>query len=157
MEKPAPMSLKDLLNQDMIAALKQRDTVALGAIRLVRSRIKELEIEKRRELAEEEISDAVVAAIRRRHEAIEQFRRGNRMDLVAKEEREIQVLQKYAPTPLGADEIAALVDEAIRETGASQPGDLGKVMGKLMPKVRGKADGTEINRLVRERLGASGS
>src|SRR5262245_50105578 len=118
------MSLKQLLNDDMNIALKKRDTVALGAIRLVRARIKELEIEKRRELAEEEISEAVSQSIRRRHEAIEQFRRGNRLDLVAKEEREIEVLKKYAPKPLSMEEVHSLIEQAIRETGASQPGDL---------------------------------
>lgn len=148
------MSLKETLETDMNAALKQRDTIALGAIRLVRARIKELEIEKRRALSEEEVGDAVAQAIRRRHDAIEQFRRGNRLDLVAKEEREIEVLTKYAPTPLSAGEVVALIDEAIRETGASKPQDLGKVMGKLAPKVKGKADGAEVSRLVRERLGA---
>jgi len=150
------MSLKELLEADMNAALKQRDTVALGAIRLVRTRVKNLEIEKRRPLVEEEIADAVASEIRRRHEAIEQFRRGNRLDLVAKEEREIEVLAKYAPTPLTAEEVTALVDEAIREAGASSPQDLGRVMGRLMPKVRGKADGAEVNRIVRKKLGAPG-
>jgi uncharacterized protein YqeY len=150
------MDLREQLLADMNQALKSGDKIALGAIRLLRVQIHEEEKQKKRPLTDEEIAEIGFQAIRKRRDAIEQFQRGNRQDLVDKEETEIKVVERYLPARMGEAELRGLVTEAIRETGATQPKDLGKVMGRLMPKVKGKADGGEVNRIVRELLAAAG-
>ena len=150
------MDLRERLFADMNQALKSGDKIALGAIRLLRVQIHEEEKQRKRPLTDEEIAEIGFQAIRKRRDAIEQFQRGNRQDLVDKEEFEIKVVERYLPARMSEPELRALVAEAIRETGATQPKDLGKVMGRLMPKVKGKADGSDVNRIVRELLEAAG-
>lgn len=149
------MNLKDRLLDDMKTALRQGDKITLGAIRLLRARIVELEKEKRRSLTDEEIQQAAVSALKRHREAAEQFRRGNRLDLAGKEEAEIVVVERYAPQQMSEQELRALVAETIRETGALAPGDFGRVMGVLMPKIKGRADGKVAGEIVRKSLGTS--
>lgn len=149
------MSIKDRLLEDMKTALRQGDKISLGAIRLLRARIIELEKDSQRPLTDEEVQETAFAAIKRHREAAEQFKRGNRQDLVDKEEGEIAVIERYLPRQMSEDELRAAVAESIRETGATQPADLGKVMGALMPKIKGRADGKLANQFVRESLGSS--
>lgn len=147
------MSLKDQLAEDMKTAMKAKDHVTLSTIRMVTSAIKNKEIELIRKLSEEEVAEVVVKAIKQRRDSIEQYRKGAREDLAVKEEAEIVVLERYLPKQLTEEEITALAREAIAAVGATSAKEMGKVMGQLMPKVKGKADGGLVNRVVKGLLG----
>jgi len=146
------VDLKSRLNTDMKEALKAGDRIRLSTIRLVLSEIKNAEIEKRGELTEDELLGVLSKEARKRREAIEEFERGGRKDLVFKESEELKILKGYMPRQLSDEEIRKVIREAIEETGASSPRDLGKVMGVVMPKVRGKVDGKVVNRIAAELL-----
>jgi len=143
------MTLKEKLLGDLKRAMKEKDRSALNAIRMITNDIKNREIELRRELDDGEIAQLISAQVRKREEAIEQFRKGNRMDLVEEESRQVELLKSYLPKPLSQEELSQMIDEAIEEAGA----DLGKVMRLIMPKVRGRADGKLVNQMVRNKLG----
>jgi uncharacterized protein YqeY len=146
------MNLKETLNSDLKTALKAGEKLRLSTIRMLLAEIKNAEIAKRGELTDEELLAVAAREARKRNEAIEEFARGGRQDLVDKETYELSVLDAYLPEQLSDEELRLIVGETIAEVGASSPGDLGKVMGKLMPKVKGKADGKKVNQLVREML-----
>ena len=146
------MELKTRLAEDLKSALRSGDRLRTSVIRLLTARIKNREVEKRGPLTDAEALQAVSASCKQRQEAIEQYRRGGRQDLVDKETAELAILQSYLPAALGPDDLQALVREAIRDTQASSLRDMGKVMALLMPKVIGRADGTVVSTLVRETL-----
>jgi uncharacterized protein YqeY len=146
------MGLKETLNEDLKASLKAGEKLKLSTIRMLLSEIKNAEIAKRGELTDEELLAVAAHEARKRKEAIEEFAKGGRQDLVDKETYELSVLEAYLPEQLSDEEVRRIVEETIQEAGASTPADLGKVMGKLMPKVKGKADGKKVNQLVREML-----
>lgn len=146
------MGLKEDIAAESKAALKGGDKVKLATLRMLLSEIRNAEIAKRAELTGEEIDAVVAREARRRREAIEEFARGGRQDLVDREEYELAVIKEYMPEQLSEEEIRSIAASAIEQTGASSPGDLGRVMGKLMPQVKGKADGKLVNRIVRELL-----
>ncbi|HID55258.1 TPA: GatB/YqeY domain-containing protein [Candidatus Poribacteria bacterium] len=146
------MTLKERLLGDLKRAMKEKDRSALNAIRMITNDIKNREIELRRELDDGEIAQLISAQVRKREEAIEQFRKGNRMDLVEEESRQVELLKSYLPKPLSQEELSKMIDEAIEEAGAKSPKDLGKVMRLIMPKVRGRADGKLVNQMVRRKL-----
>ncbi|MBL7120062.1 MAG: GatB/YqeY domain-containing protein, partial [Dehalococcoidia bacterium] len=110
------------------------------------------EIAKGGSLDEPGVLGVIAKQAKQNRESIDAFRQGNRSDLVAKEERELSILQEYLPQPMSSEEIAVAARQAIAEVGAVGPGDKGKVMGKLMPQVKGKADGGEVNAIVSELL-----
>ena len=145
------------VKQDLDAALKDamraKDSVALESVRAVKSAVKLAEIEAGKEMSDEEVHAVIQKAVKQRRDSIAQFTTGGRMDLVAVEEAQVKVLEKFLPTQLGEAEVSKLVDEAVAATGATGPKDMGKVMGALMPKVKGKADGGMVNRLVKAKLG----
>jgi uncharacterized protein YqeY len=117
-----------------------------------------LEKARGRELSDDELVDVIGREVKTRRESVEAFRRGGRDDLAAKEDAEIAILREYLPQPLSAAELEVLVDDAIAATGASTPRDLGKVMGWLSPRTRGRADGKALSELVNSRLaGAAGA
>jgi len=147
------MSLKDQLTEDMKTAMKAKDQVTLSTIRMVTSAVKNKEIELIRKLSEEETAEVIAKAIKQRRDSIEQYRKGAREDLAAKEESEIAVLERYLPKQLAEAEVTALAREAIAAVGATSAKEMGKVMGQLMPKVKGKADGGVVNRVVKGLLG----
>jgi len=128
--------------------MKARDELKSSAIRLTLSAVKNTEIEKGRELTDEEITEVISREVKRRREAIEGADKAGRTDIAAKEAREIEVLTEYLPEQLGEDEIEQIVKEVISEVGATSPKDRGKVMGVLMPRVRGRADGKTVNQIV---------
>lgn len=144
--------LKGRLQADLKTALRAGEKTRVGALRLLLSELRNREIEKGRALSDDEALALVASGIKSRQESVEQFRKGAREDLVSKETTEIEVLRSYLPRQLTAEELRSLVDEAVAQTGASSPKEIGKVMSWLMPRVRGKAEGAEVNRLVRERL-----
>ena len=149
------MSLKEKLMEDMKQAMKAKKEgrLRLAVIRMVRSAIRQAEIDGKKELDDEGIVSIISKEVKSRKDSLEEFRKGNRADLVQETEEEISVLLPYLPQQLSEDEVRALVEEAVRATGAATQKDMGKVMGVLMPKVKGRADGKLVNRLVREKLG----
>ncbi len=154
------MGLKEQLQEDMRKAAKERDSLALSALRMAVAAIQNREIDAvtRKEmpsggvLPDEAIFKLIVTMVKQRREAIELYVKGNRPELAAKEEGEIAVLERYLPKALSAAEVEALVREAIAETGAKAASDMGRVMKALMPKVAGRADGKAVNEAVRRLL-----
>ena len=146
------MGLEERLVDEMKQAMRSSDKVRLSTIRMIRTAVKNKEIELRKKLDDEEIQRVIQGMLRRNEESIEQFRLGGRMDLVDKESQEGDILKSYLPQALSAEEILKIIDESIQETQASSLKDLGKVMKSVMPKLTGKADGKVINQLVKERL-----
>ena len=146
------MSLKQQLLDDMKEALRAKEKIRLNTIRMLRSQIKNREIERGGELSDDELLQVLSRAEKARKEAIELYRRGNREDLAAQEETELAVIRGYMPERLSEDELRALIGQVVVEVGAEGMRDMGKVMGAIMPKVRGRADGQIVNRLVKERL-----
>jgi hypothetical protein len=145
--------LREKIGAEMRDAMKARDQARVGALRMLMAAVKNAEVELRHELSDEEVLGVVTKEAKRRKESIEAFEKGGRDDLVAKESAELAVLEAYLPEQLGEEELARLVDEAIAETGASEQKDMGRVMKALMPKVKGRADGTAVSTLVKSRLG----
>ena len=146
------MDLKGQLTEDLKSALRSGDKLRTSVIRLLTALIKNREVEKRGPLTDAEVIQAVSASCKQRQEAIEQYRQGGRQDLVDKEAAELQILQSYLPAALGPEELQVMVQEAIRESQAASPREMGKVMALLMPKVTGRADGKVVSALVRDML-----
>jgi uncharacterized protein YqeY len=146
------MGLEERLIDEMKQAMRSSDKLRLSTIRMIRTAVKNKEIELRKKLDDEEIQRVIQGMLRRNEESIEQFRQGGRMDLVDKESQEGDILKSYLPQALSTEEILKVIDESIQETQASSLKDLGKVMKSVMPKLTGKADGKVINQLVKERL-----
>lgn len=134
--------------------MKARDETRVGTLRMVMTAIKNAEVERGHPLSDEETVEMIAREAKRRRESIDAFSKGGREDLVAKERAELAILEAYLPAALSEAELLALVDEAILETGAIMPADMGKVMKAVMPKVRGRADGGAVSSAVRARLGA---
>lgn len=133
--------------------MRAGDALRVSTIRLARAALKNAEIERRRPLTEEEIDAVLQTEVKRRREAIEAFQRGGRDELARKESLEMAVLLQYLPAPLSEEELRRLIGEAVKATGASSLREMGRVMAVLMPRTRGKADGSVVSRLVREALG----
>lgn len=148
------MSLKDKLNEDMKQAMKDKEAgkLRLSVIRMVRATIKNVEIDRKKELSEEEVLDVLAKEVKMRRDAMEEFTKGNRLDLAQQLEQEIAILLLYLPQQLSEAEVLVLVTDAVAETQATTPKDMGKVMAALMPKVKGRADGKLVNSIVRELL-----
>jgi uncharacterized protein YqeY len=146
------VSLRARINDDVRAAMRSGDSLRRDVLRMAANSAYNLEKTRGRELSDEELVDVIGREVKTRRESVEAFTRGGREDLAAKEEAEIAILREYLPQPLSAAEIEILVDEAIAATGASTQRDLGKVMGWLSPRTRGRADGRTVSELVGRRL-----
>jgi len=147
------MPLRDKLTEDMKNAMKSRDDLRLSAIRLIRSAVKNKDIELKRDLNDQEIVEVVASLVKQRKESIRLFTEAGRLDLAGKEEKELAVLLEFLPQQLSRDEIAALVEQVVAECGAQGGKDMGRVMKALMPHLAGRADGKIVSELVREKLG----
>ncbi len=145
-------ALKERITQDMKEAMKERDILKVSTLRLLLAEIKNKEIDKRGELTDEEILSLIQKAVKQREESIEQYRKGNRSDLVEKETKEIEILKSYLPEPLSEEELDRIIEETIKEVGAMGPKDMGKVMKAIMPKVKGRVDGKIVNERVSIKL-----
>ncbi len=145
-------ALKARLAEDLKEAMKSGDRLKTSVIRLLGSLIKNREIEKRGELDDQETIQAVVASCKLRKEAIEQYVKGGRNDLAAKEEAELKLLESYLPPPFSPEELRQKVDEAILASSAASLKDMGRVMALLMPEIAGRADGKVASQMVREAL-----
>jgi len=149
------MSMNDQVGADIAAAMKARDASRLSALRMLKAAVMNKGVEKGRDLDDAEVLQVVASLVKQRRDSIEQFTNAGRTDLVEKETAELTVLQAYLPAAATPEEINAAVAEAIAETGASSPKDMGKVMKAVMPKLAGKnADGKAVNEAVRRTLGA---
>ena len=149
------MSLEAKLTTDIGVAMKAKDATRLTALRMLKAALMNKSIEKGRALETNEELQVVSTLVKQRRDSIEQFTNAGRTDLVEKETAELTVLQAYLPAAATPEEINAAVAEAIAETGASSPKDMGKVMKAVMPKLAGKnADGKAVNEAVRRTLGA---
>ena len=138
--------------EDLKEALRKGDTTRRDTIRLILSALNYSQIAKGAPLEEGDVLAVLQKEATRRRESIEAFSKGNRPDLVAQEEAELQVILSYLPPPLTREEIAQAARQAIAESGAQGPRDMGKVMGKLMPQLKGRAGGQEVNAIVQELL-----
>lgn len=140
------------IQDDMKQAMKAGDKKRLGTIHMLIAAIKNESIDKRAELSDEDIITVVQREIKQRRNAIEEFKKGNRDDLVQENEAEITILEAYLPKQLTDEELEAIVRQVASEVNAASPKEMGKVMGKLMPLVKGKADGTRVQATVKKVL-----
>lgn len=147
------MTLKEKITMDMKEKLRSGDKLGLSTLRLLMSEVKNAEISKKEELNDDEVLEVINQGVKKRGESIEQFEKGGRADLVEKEAAEAAILRTYLPPQLSEDEIDAIVDEAVAASGAAGVRDIGKVMALVMPKVKGRADGTGVSIKVKEKLG----
>lgn len=146
------MSLEKKLVEDMKAAMKGQDKIRLETIRGLRSQLKNAQIDKRRELNEEEMIQVLMNAAKKRKEAIEQYKAVGREDRAEIENQELKIIETYLPEQMSEEEIAQLVDETLIEVSATSMKDMGRVMGAIMPRVKGKADGKLVQQVVKEKL-----
>jgi len=146
------MSLKEQLTQDTIAAAKAGDNPKRDVLRMMQAAIKQVEVDERITVDDAGVQQILTKQAKQRRESIAEYQKGGRDDLVAQEAYELQIIEAYLPQMMGREEIEVLVRQAIADTGAAGPKDMGQVMGKLMPQVKGKADGRLVNDVVRELL-----
>lgn len=148
------MGLKEQIPEDIKNALRNKSALELSVLRMLQSALKNKEIDKNKaELTDEDVISVVGAEIKKRRDAAKEFEKVNRADAADQEKAEIEILMKYMPEQMGEDEIRNIVKKAVEETGAQGMKDIGKVMKILMPQVKGKADGSVVNTIVREELG----
>lgn len=148
------MALIDVVNKAMTDAMKARDPMTLGTLRMLKSALTMKEVEKGRGLEPAEDLQVVASMVKQRRDSIEQFTRGNRLDLAGKETQEIAILERFQPPGASADDIAAAVEAAVTSTNASSAKDFGKVMKAAMAELAGKtSDGKAVSEAVRKRLG----
>ncbi|MGB2696454.1 MAG: GatB/YqeY domain-containing protein [Candidatus Zixiibacteriota bacterium] len=146
------MSLKERITEDMKVAMKEGDKAKLNLIRMLRSEIRYKEIELGSKLDDNGTIYVLSSAVKKRKEAIEEFKKGGREDLVAREEEELRIVFSYLPEQLSEQELLNLIDDSIAEVEAQSPMDVGKVMKVIMPKVKGRADGKKVNQMVSLKL-----
>jgi len=147
------MNLKQQITDQVKQAMKAGEKDRLKVLRMLTAAIKQKEIDERIELDDAQVLAILDKQVKQRRESIEQYRAGNRSDLAEAEQAEIDVLAEFLPEPLSEDELAALIDRAIADTGAADMADMGKVMGRLKPEVQGRADMKQVSAAVRAKLG----
>ncbi|MBD9220093.1 MAG: GatB/YqeY domain-containing protein [Clostridiales bacterium] len=146
------MSLKETLLQDLKVAMKEKDTIRKNTIQLVRAGVLQIEKDNHVELDDEGVLDVVAKELKKRRDSLPEFEKSGRTDLIDNLNKEIEVLLGYLPEQLTEDEIKKIVEETIAETGASSMKDMGKVMGAVSPKVKGRADNRVVSGYVKELL-----
>lgn len=148
----ATTELKERIQKDMIASMRAKDKETLGTIRMLQAAIKQKEIDQRITLDDTEVLNTVEKMIKQRRESAKQFTAGNRPELAAKENHEIEILAKYLPEALSEAELDALIDKAVADANATSMKDMGKVMGTLKPQVQGRADMGALSSKIKQRL-----
>lgn len=147
------MGLKEQIPEDLKNALRNKNALELSVLRMLQAALKNKEIDnKKEELKDEDVVSVVGAEIKKRRDAVKEYEKVNRPDAADQEKAEIDILMKYMPQQMNEDEIRDVVKSAVEETQAEGMKDIGKVMKVLMPKVKGKADGSIVNKIVRELL-----
>lgn len=146
------MSLKARLKEQQILAMRAKDKARLGTIRMLLAAIKQIEIDNKVELNDDEVTAVVIKSVKQRKDSIAQFEKANRTDLADVEKAELAILQEFLPQPLTSDEVKTLIEQAIASSGANGMQDMGKVMGLLKKDIQGRADMGEVSALVRAAL-----
>ena len=147
------MALKDQLMDDLKSAMKDKDTIRKNVVQLIRSGVLQFEKDNKVTLDDDGVLDVIAKQLKQRRDSLPEYEKSGRDDLIAQLKREMELLMEYLPAQLSADELRAIVKEAIETTGAASVKDMGKVMAAVMPKTKGRADGKEINAIARELLG----
>lgn len=146
------MSLKARLKEQQILAMRAKDKIRLGTIRMLIAAIRQIEIDNKVELVDDEVTAVVIKSVKQRKDSIAQFEKANRTDLADIEKAELEILQEFLPQALTSDEVKTLIAQAIASSGASGMQDMGKVMGLLKKDIQGRADMGEVSALVRAGL-----
>ena len=146
------MSLKEKLQEDLKSSMKNKDTIRKSVITLVRAAIKQYEVDNRKELGDDGVIDIISKQLKQRKDALVEFEKAGREDLIEETKSEIQVLEEYLPQQLSEEELEQIVIETIAEVGATSMKDMGKIMSTIKPKTAGRADGRKINELVKKNL-----
>lgn len=146
------MNLTDQLKDQMKEAMRAKEKVRLGTIRMALSAIKQIEVDTRETLTDEQTIAVLTKMVKQRRDSIAQYEAANRPELAAVEAEEVRVIEKFLPTPLTEDEIATIIDATITDVGAASMADMGKVMGALKSKVQGRADMSAIGTMIRAKL-----
>jgi len=148
------MSIQETINEDLKSAMKSREAIRLSTLRMIKTALKNREIEKMSPLSDEESIKELQKLLNQRSEAIDQYKLGGRMDLAEKEEAEIKIIERYLPAAVDQSTIIRVVEETIAETGATSSKEIGQVMKKVMAKFLGqRVDGKEVNLIVKSKLG----
>ncbi len=146
------MNIKELLMADLKDAMKQKQVLRKSVITMLRAAVKQIEVDERRELSDDEVIDVVVTQVKQKRSVIDEFLKGDREDLANEAKAEIAVLEKYLPEQLSMDELKAIIADVISEVGATTMKDMGKVMGMVNPQIKGKADGKTVSQIVKDYL-----
>ncbi|MDO8686767.1 MAG: GatB/YqeY domain-containing protein [Candidatus Berkelbacteria bacterium] len=144
--------LKEQIEQNLIDAMKSHDDNTVSVLRMLKSAVKNGEIQKQKEFDDSDTTGVIQSQIKSRRDSIDLYKKGNRPELAEKEQAEIDILVKYLPEQMDENAVREIVKKAIADTGASSIQDMGKVMGKLMPEVKGQADGSMVSNIVKEEL-----
>ncbi|HLV09518.1 MAG TPA: GatB/YqeY domain-containing protein [Halanaerobiales bacterium] len=145
-------SIKEKLLEDMKTAMKKGEKDIVSVIRMVRAAVKNVEIEKRKDLDDQETIEVIAKELRQRKDSITEYEKVGKDKVVEDLEKEIEVLAEYLPEQLSREELEKIAEDKIEKTGAGSLADMGKVMGAIMPEIKGKADGREVNEIVKEKL-----
>jgi hypothetical protein len=149
------LGLQQKIKDDMVAAMKAKDSLRLSTIRMIRSALKNTEIDKGSELTDKDIFSVLQKMVKQRHDSISQFEKADRRELVEKEKTELEIIQAYLPPALSEDEILRVIEETAKEVGAQGMQDMGKVMKAVGAKFQGRADGKLVSDLVKKKLSSS--
>ena len=142
----------DKIKQDMVNAMKMKDTKRLAVIRMIKASIDQVRIDKKCEITDEIVMDVLLKQVKMREDSIDSYQKAGRSDLVEKEQEEVSIIKEYLPKPLSEEEIDTIISMAMEETKATGMADMGKVMGIVSPKVKGKCDMKEVSSKIKERV-----
>ena len=146
------MSLKETLMDDLKVAMKEKDVIRKNTVQMVRSAVLQFEKDNKTELSDEGVIEVIAKELKRRRDVLPEYEKSGREDLIADISREIEILLAYLPKQLTKEELEVIVADAIAEVGATSMKDMGKIMGVVMPKTKGRADGKMINEIVKAKL-----
>lgn len=144
--------MKDRILKDMVSAMKSQDKLRLSVLRMVKGAIQLEEINKKSELTDDDVIGVLSKQIKTRKESILEFEKGNRNDLIEQTNKEIEILNEYMPEQLSEDEVVKIIDDAFNKVNPTSVSDMGKIMGIITPQLKGKADMSNVSRIVREKL-----
>lgn len=147
------MSMQDQLNSDLKTAMKARDKTSLDVIRALKSQLTNKKIELGHDLSDQEASEVVLKELKQQKESLEEFEKGGRDDLAEDQKAKIVITEKYAPKQMSPEEVQAVVEQTAKDIDANSSADFGKLMGAVMPKLKGQADGNVVKQKVKELLG----
>ncbi len=148
------MTIREKIEDDIRQAMRDQNRQRLDALRFLKNAIQMVEKDQQKALDDTGVTEVISKQVKERRESIRMFEQGSRTDLVAKESAELAVLEEYMPPQMTAEQLTTLIRDVIQQVGAETPRDKGRVMGQLMPQVRGLADGAQVNALVDEILGS---